>query len=276
MSSTVTDPAESSQVPRAPSDHLLWVVRSEWTKLWSLRSTGWTLLTAFVLSVGSSAVVSWALVTERQNQPSNLSGPLDVTGASLSGLLVGQLPIAVLGVLVISGEYSTGSIRTTLVAVPARLRLLMAKGVVLTVVAFVTGILICFPSFFLGMAFFNAQHQGVGLGEPHVLRAVIGGALLLSGSALLGYAIGILVRHTAGAVAVTLGLLFVVPVLLASIPADPLQTANKYFLASAAGQITSVLPQSDMLAAWPGYLLFLAEVAVLLVAGAALMQRRDA
>lgn len=274
--STVTAPVEPSRGANASSDHLLWVVRSEWTKLWSLRSTGWTLLATVVLSVGASTLVAWALTTQQASQPSGRSGPLDVTGASLFGLLFGQLPIAVLGVLVITGEYATGSIRSSLAAVPARLRLLTGKAVVITVVAFATGILTCFPSFYLAMAFFNGQGEGVGIGEPHVLRAVIGGALLLSACALFGLAIGILMRHTAGAITVTVALLFVVPIVLASIPADIVRTAHKYFLASAAGELTSVVRQPDTLGPWQGYLVFLAEIAVLLAVAAVLMKRRDA
>jgi ABC-type transport system involved in multi-copper enzyme maturation permease subunit len=191
-------------------------------------------------------------------------------------LLLGQLPIAVLGVLVISAEYSSGSIRSSLAAVPARVRFLTAKAVVITIVGFVTGLVTCFPSYYLGMAFFNARHEGVGLGEPHVLRAVIGGALLLTVTGLFGYAIGILLRHTATAITVSVGLLFLIPVVLAAIPADIVRTINKYFLASAGDEITSVLPQPDALAPWTGYSIYVAQVALLLAVAAALMVRRDA
>lgn len=271
---SLTTSAGSNRVAHLRSDHLLWVIRSEWTKLWSLRSTRWTLLATVVVTIGSSTLVSWAVATEQGS--SRPPGPLDATAATLFGVMLGQLPIAVLGVLLITGEYSTGSIRSSLAAVPARLRLLAAKAVVITVVGFVTGILACFPSFYLGMTFFNAHHEGVGIGEPHVLRAVIGGALLLTASGLFGYAIGILLRHTAGAITVTVALLFLIPIVLTSIPADIVRTINKYFLSSAGNQITNVLPQPDALAPWPGYFIFLAEVAFLLAVAAVLMKRRDA
>ena len=262
----------SNRVGPVRSDHLLWVIRSEWTKLWSLRSTGWTLLATVVATIGFSVLISWAVTTQPDSGPSE---PLDVTEATLAGLMLGQLPIAVLGVLVITAEYSTGSIRSSLAAVPGRLRLLTAKAVVITVVGFVTGILACFPSFYLGMIFFNAHDQGVGIGEPHVLRAVVGGALLLTACALFGYAIGILIRHTAGAITLCVALLFVIPIVLLAIPADIVRTINKYFLSNAGDDITRVLPQSDTLGPWPGYLVFLAEVALLLAVTAVLMRRRD-
>ena len=269
----VAAPAGSAQVGSLRSDHLFWVIRSEWTKLWSLRSTGWTLLATVVATIGFSTLASWAVATGRENGP---SGPLDVTGATLSGLFLGQLPIAVLGVLVITSEYSTGSIRSSLAAVPGRLRLLTAKAVVIIVVGFVTGILACFPSFYLGMTFFNAQDEGVGIGEPHVLRAVVGGALLLTACGLFGYAVGILMRHTAGAITVSVALLFVIPIVLFSIPADIVRSINKYFLSNAGDDITSVVRQPDSLGPWQGYLVFLAEVGLLLVVAAVAMKRRDA
>lgn len=270
--SSVTASAGPKRVGPVRSDHLLWVIRSEWTKLWSLRSTGWTLLATVVATIGFSTLASWAVTTQPDSGP---SGPLDVTGAALSGLTLGQLPIAVLGVLVITAEYSTGSIRSSLAAVPGRLRLLTAKAVVIAVVAFGTGILACFPSFYLGMAFFNAHGKGVGIGEPHVLRAVIGGALLLTVCGLFGYAIGILMRHTAGAITVSVALLFVIPIVLLAIPADIVRTINKYFLSNAGDDIASVIRQPDTLAPWHGYLVFLAEVAFLLAVAAVLMRRRD-
>jgi hypothetical protein len=269
----VMAPARSNRVGPLRSDHLLWVIRSEWTKLWSLRSTGWTLLATVVVTIGLSTLISWAVTTQPDTGP---SGPLDVTEATLSGLMLGQLAIAVLGVLIITGEYATGSIRSSLAAVPARLRLLTAKAVVIAVVGFVTGVLACFPSFYIGMTFFNAHHQGVGIGEPHVLRAVIGGAVLLTACGLFGYAIGILMRHTAGAITVSVALLFLIPIVLVAIPAEIVQTINKYFLSSAGDDITRVLPQPDALGSWHGYLVFLAEVAVLLAVAAVLMKRRDA
>jgi ABC-2 type transport system permease protein len=272
MNNVVVASAGSHPVGSPEPDHLLWVIRSEWTKLWSLRSTCWTLLATIVATIGASTLASWAVATEQASGP---SGPVDVTGATLSGLMLGQLPIAVLGVLVITEEYATGSIRSSLAAVPSRLRLLVAKAVVITVVAFTTGNLACFPSFYLGMTFFNADHEGVGIGEPHVLRAVIGGALLLTACGLFGYAIGILMRHTAGAITVSVALLFVIPIVLISIPADIVRTVNKYFLSSAGDEITSVLRQPDTLTPWHGYGIFLAEVAVLLVVAAVLMRRRD-
>jgi ABC-type transport system involved in multi-copper enzyme maturation permease subunit len=271
--SGATAPAGPARIGATGPDRLWWVVRSEWTKLWSLRSTPWTLLATIVLTVGFSVLISWAVSTDPSDRP---AGPLDVVGSALAGLVFGQLAIAVLGVLVITGEYASGSIRTTLAAVPGRLRLLTAKAVVVTVVGLVTGVLASFPSFFLGMTFFDAHGDGVGIGEPHVLRAVVGGALLLATCGLFGLAVGVLLRHTAPAITVSIALLLVVPLVLIAVPAEAADAVNTYLLSSAGDDITSVVRQPDSLEPWQGFGVFVAEVALLLAAGAVLMRRRDA
>lgn len=259
-------------------DSLRRVLRSEWTKLWSLRSTGWTLLALFVVTVGFSALASWGTATHLRE--AQRGGPLDVTNVSLGGMLFGQLPIAVLGALVISGEYSTGGIKSSLTAVPQRLRFLSAKMLVFTVLALVVGMITSFVAFFVGMVFFNAHHAGAGLGNPHVLRAVIGGGLFLTAAGLLGFALGTILRHTAGAITVSVALLFVIPLVIGSIPQDLVRTVNEYFFSSAGQRVMTVLPPhadwTHVLDPWPGYIVFVIEVGILLAIGAALMRRRDA
>jgi ABC-2 type transport system permease protein len=273
--STLTAPSARSDVTadrRAAT--FVQVLGSEWTKLWSLRSTAWTLATLFVVTVGFSVLAAWGTATNLQE--AQAAGPIDVTNVALGGVLFGQLAIAVLGVLVISGEYSTGGIKTSLIAVPRRIRFLLAKGVVFTAVALVTAVVTCLVSFFAGMTFFTAKHVGVGLGDPHVLRAVLGAALYLTVSGLLGYAIALILRHTAGAITTIVALLFVIPIVLNVIPADIVRTINKYFLGSAGQHIAEVLAAPNALGPWTGFLVFTAETAALLIIGAALLQRRDA
>jgi ABC-type transport system involved in multi-copper enzyme maturation permease subunit len=247
---------------------------SEWIKLWSLRSTAWTLATLVVVTIGFSTLASWATATLADK--AHATGPLDVTDISLSGIAFGQLALVVLGVLVISGEYSTGAIRTSLTAVPHRIRFLAAKAAVFTAVAFGVGLIACAGSFAVGMTFFAAHQTAVSLGDPGVLRAVTGGALYLATSGLLGYALGVLLRHTAGAITLSVGLLFIAPVVLAAIPAPVLHTVGNYFLGEAGGHITEVLHHPDTLGPWTGYLVFLGECATLLTVATALMHHRDA
>ena len=259
---------------RAADDSFTAVVAAEWIKLWSLRSTAWTLATLVVVTIGFSALASWVTATVADEE--HLLGRLDVTNISLSGIAFGQLALVVLGVLTISGEYSSGAIRTSLTAVPHRIRFLTAKATVFTGVAIGVGLITCLGSFAVGMTAFAAHHTAVGLGDPGVLRAVIGGALYLATSGLLGYALGVLLRHTAGAITLSVGLLFIAPVVLAAIPGPVLRTVGKYFLGQAGGHITEVLHTPGTLGPWTGYLVFLGECAALLILAAAVMRRRDA
>ena len=123
-----------------------------------------------------------------------------------------QLVIGVLGTLVITSEYSTGMIRTSLTVLPRRGLLVAAKAVVFAAVAFVTGLICSFASFFTGQAIMSSNHTNTTLGHPDVLRAVIGGALFLTVCGLLAFGIGLLIRHTAGAVTAVAGVLFVLPI----------------------------------------------------------------
>jgi ABC-2 type transport system permease protein len=276
---TSTEPAtEPAVVPRRAaggrSDSLLRVLHSEWIKLWSVRSTAWTLFALFVVTVGISALAAWGTATHL-NQ-ARQGGPIDPTNISLGGLVFGQLAIAVLGVLVITTEYSTGGIKASLTAVPQRMRLLVAKAVVFTAVGFVVGLIACFASFYAGMTFFDGQDIGVSITDQHVLRAVIGGALFLAASGLLGFAIGVLLRHTAGAITICVALLFIAPIVLSSIPVHVVHTINKYFFGSAGQHVAEVVPVPGALGPWWGYIVFTLEWAVLLVIGAVLMKRRDA
>jgi ABC-2 type transport system permease protein len=277
MTTTTVDPAASRDAGdsvRGGTDSFLRVLRSEWIKLRSVRSTGWTLFALFVVTVGISALTAWGASSHLSQV--RASGPVDPTNLSLGGLVFGQLAIAVLGVLVITTEYSTGGIRASLTAVPQRLRLLAAKAVVFTAVGFVVGLIACFVSFYVGMIFFGGQGVGVSITDPGVLRAVIGGALFLAASGLLGFAIGVLLRHTAGAITICVALLFIAPIVLGSVPVHVVHVINKYFFGSAGQHVAEVVAHSGALGPWAGYLVFTGEWAVLLVAGALLMRRRDA
>src|SRR6266571_496639 len=146
-------------------------LRSEFTKIRSVRSTYWTLLALVIVTIGIGALASAGAAA----RPGELGPGFDPTQQSLAGLYVGQLVIVVLGALTISSEYSTGMVRTSLTALPRRGLVFAAKGAVFGAVALVTGLVASFASFFIGQALMSGQHIGTTLGQPHVLRAVIGG-----------------------------------------------------------------------------------------------------
>ncbi len=194
---------------------------AEWTKIRSVRSTLWTLIAAVVVIVGFTALITWVTVA-------NWTGPHAATrdaraiadptsiifGASV---YLGQLAIAVLGVLVVTTEYSTGVIRASLLAVPKRYAMLAAKVVVFTVVMFILAEVIAFGSFFVGSAILHSR-VSVSLSTHDVLRATFGAGLYLVAYGLFGLAIGVLVRHTAGSISLAVGVAFVLPILTGLLP----------------------------------------------------------
>ena len=160
------------------------VLRSEWTKLRSVRSTFWALTVTVVLGVALGAVISAAAA--HGYAKSGVSNKLgwDPTGVSLDGVAVASLAIAVLGVLCISAEYSSGMIRTSLIAVPKRGRVLAAKSLVFAAVTFVVGEAVSFTAFFVGQALISGHAPHAALGDPGVARAVAGAGLYLTALAV--------------------------------------------------------------------------------------------
>jgi ABC-2 type transport system permease protein len=278
MTTSAGTAAPATSQPSVPSSGttVLNVVRSEWTKLWSVRSTRWTLLATFLVSLGFTTLFAWGQTANWSQVDAQERANFDATANSLNGLYFGQLAIAVLGALVITAEYSTGGIRTTLTAVPQRLRMLLAKGLTFAVVALVVGVATSFAAFFIGQAFFATKGVEAHLSDPGVLRAVVGGGLYILGCGMLGFAVGSLLRHSAGSITTAVGLLFVLPLLSNLLPGDWGKTIREYFFSNAGGQITTVRQDPNLLAPWNGYLVFTLEWLVILVAGAILFERRDA
>ncbi|HWG62620.1 MAG TPA: ABC transporter permease [Streptosporangiaceae bacterium] len=250
-------------------------LRSEFTKIRSTRSTYWTLLALVVITIGIGALASAAAASH----PHGLDRTtFDATRQSLGGLYVGQLVIAVLGALTITSEYSTGMIRTSLSVMPRRGTLFAAKAVVFALVALVTGLVASFVSFFIGQALMSGHHLNATLGQPNVLRAIIGGALFLVVCGMLAFGLGAILRHTAGAITAAIGLLFVVTVLVNLLPQSWQTNVNKWMPAIAGSQIwqTKTVPGAHTLAPWPGLAVFAAYAVAALIAGLILFRRRDA
>lgn len=252
------------------------VIRSETTKLTSLRSTWWTLSALVVLTIGTSTLIAWGESTHLKGLSARDIASIDVTSDSMAGLVFGQLAIAVLGVLVVCSEYSTGGIRSTLTAVPNRMRVLFAKGLTFGAIAAVVGLVTAFGAYFASMPFWAHQHMATNLSQPHVLRAVLGGALYVLASGAIGFAFGAVIRHTAGAITAVVALLFVVPPLTQLLPGGWGHWIRIHFMSNAGEQITTVLPSDSQLTPWVGYLTFTIQWVVPLIVGAWLIRRRDA
>ncbi|MGF7238579.1 MAG: ABC transporter permease [Frankia sp.] len=252
------------------------VIRSEWTKLRSLRSTQFALLAAIVFVIGLGTLISWAQASHwtRASLADRLT--FDPTNVSLSGLFLAQLAIGVLGVLMFSGEYGTGMIRATLSAVPRRLPVLWAKVLVFGTVTFILMTISSFIAFLSGQAMLSSQHIQTSLSHPGVLRAVIGGGLYLLVVALLGVGLGALLRSTAGGIATLFGMLLVLPLIVHFLPESWSRSISPYLPSDAGQSILAVVHDPRLLSPWPGFLLFCGYAAVALAGAAVVLLRRDA
>jgi ABC-2 type transport system permease protein len=249
-------------------------LRSEFTKIRSVRSTYWTLLTLVVVTVGIGTLTCLGAISRGADHGPNF----DPTFRSLVGLYLGQLIIAVLGALTITSEYATGMIRTSLAVQPRRGTLFAAKAVVFAVVSLITGLLASFASFFIGQAILSSKHLNTTLSQPHVLRAVIGGGLFLAVCGLLSFGLGAILRHTAAAITAAIGLLFVLTIVSNFLPQSWQVHVDKWIPANAGSQIWTVVtdPTAHLFSAWTGFGVFVAYAAIAIGAGFILFRKRDA
>jgi ABC-2 type transport system permease protein len=244
-------------------------MRAEWTKLVSLRSTRWTLL---VTALGTM-LVTFLSTNGALHHPREWYQGFDPTNQSMAGLALASLAIGVLGVLVISGEYGTGTIRSSLSAMPRRGVLLTAKIAVVGLATLVIGEVLSFVAFFEGQAVLSGGAPTASLGQPGVLRVVALSGAFLALFALLGLGLGTVIRHTAGAIAVFAGFTMLAPVLLHSISESTARYAPELIFANS---VAAVVPQSDSFSATIGVVLMLAYCATALGLGAMVLNRRDA
>jgi ABC-2 type transport system permease protein len=256
------------------------LLTSEWTKIRSVRSTLWSLLAFVVVAVGFSTLVAF-VISANWNKPGPhpehltlLTDPTQVIFGA--GFGIGQLAMCVLGVIVISSEYSTGAIRSSLLAVPRRLPMLAAKAAVFVVLDAVVSAVTVFAVFFIATAILRS-HVSVTLSQPGVMRAVIGGILYLAVLGLFALAAGGLIRHTAGAIAAVIAMVLVVPPLISLIPGTVARHIHGY-LPTVAGVLVAQTRQqpADVLSPWQGFGVFCLWTAALLAACGWLLVRRDA
>ncbi len=253
------------------------VIRSEWTKLRTLRSTRWSLLAAVISMGGLGALIAAVQMSRWTRLDPGERLRYDAINTGVGGYHLAQLAIGVLGVLVISGEYSTGMIRSSLMAVPRRLPVLWAKVIVFALVTFVIMLIASLGSFFAVQAIVTQHHVQHSLSDPGALRTVIGTALFLSVLGILCVGLGGLIRNTAGGIAAFVGLLFVLPGISAILPSSTNDAISPYLPLNAGTTIAShSFDNSHHLSPWGGFALFCGYAAVALIAAAVTLRRRDA
>jgi ABC-2 type transport system permease protein len=276
---TMTQPARTAPVTARQTLKVTQprVLLSEWTKFRSLRSTVWTLLTAVVLTIGIGALFSAVTANQYHTfSPADKASFSPIT-TSLNGMIFAQLAIGVLGVLMISGEYSTGMIRASLTAVPKRLPVLWAKLGIFAGVVFTLMLVTSFVSFFLGQALLSSHHLNASISAPGALRSVIGAALYVTVAGMIGMAVGALLRNTAAGISTFVAVFFVIPPLTDLLPSSWSSHFAQY-LPSNAGEVLfgGARGLTHPLSPWTGFAVLCGYAVVLIGLAAWRLRRVDA
>jgi ABC-2 type transport system permease protein len=266
--------------PASGKAGLTGVIRSEWTKIRSVRSTYWTLFAMVVVGIGLGALICYATQSHLTHLGHGAPLGFDATERSLTAFVeLGQLVMMVLGAMAITTEYSTGMIRTSLTTMPRRGTVFAAKGLVFGVIAFVVSLVTAFIAFFLGQSILHSTGYSATLSDPNVVRAIIGTALYVTVVGLMSYAIGAIIRHTAGTIATMVGVLFILPLIVEVLPSNWTADVNKWIPSSAGGQLLATVPggaDPTLFSAWGQFGVTAAYTAILLIIGLVLFRKRDA
>ncbi|MFC5931601.1 ABC transporter permease [Cryobacterium melibiosiphilum] len=252
------------------------ILRSEWIKLRSLRSTVWSFALVIVVSLGMALLMSTPTASV-----DNMVFPEEqqlgiVLSATTFGIFFGQMIVAVLGVISVTGEYSTGMIKSTLTAVPRRLPALAAKMIVMFVATFIVGVISTVGSYFVASLLLAGNDISADLFDPLLLQGVFGGALYLGLIAVFAQGIGAILRSSAGGIALALGILLVLPLVLSMIPGEWPDDVGPYLLSNAGVEIFMQTGFSVIEESWQNLLVTLGWVAVSLGLAGLLLKSRDA
>ncbi len=244
-------------------------VGAEWAKLVTLRSTKWAVLIAFLGTV----LVSFLSTNGARHQSQDFYRGFDPTNAALAGFALASLVIGILSVLSMTGEYGSGTIRSSLAATPRRPVFYGAKALVMGCFALGLGLILSFLSFFVGQAVLSGAAPTATLGDPGVLRALVESGVFLGLLALFGIGIGAIIRHSAGAIATFVGCTLLLPLLLHNVAGDPSRFMPVMLLGNS---VAAVVPVSGALSPAAAFSLMALYAAVALAVGGALLARRDA
>ncbi|MGW9214016.1 ABC transporter permease subunit [Embleya sp. NPDC055664] len=241
------------------------VLLSEWTKIRTVRSTVWTLIVMVALILGLGMLIA-GLANPKPDD--------DYVSISLIGVIIAQLAAATLGVLTISAEYTTGMIRTTLTAYPRRIQVLVAKGVVFAGLMFVVGLVTIGITAVLGKAMFTSR-IGDSTAEVDLLRSVVGSSLYLAVIGLFGLGLGVLLRHSAGAITALMGAILLPMIIGPFLPHSVGSKVMEYSPMFALGKLIGGSDGEGGPGPWPSLLLIAAYAAIVLIAGGIRLRSRD-
>ncbi|MEU0603099.1 ABC transporter permease [Streptomyces sp. NPDC006393] len=257
----------------APRGDFRRAVRAEWTKFRTVRSSMWTLLVASALTVGVGTAVLPLRSQDYHGPAARAAETAAYEGWWFEGQNLGVLAVIILGVLVATAEYSTGTMRATLAAVPSRGRVLAAKVTCLAAVTLAAGAVQAVAAFLIGRPVLAGRGIHVALTAPDALRGLAMAALATAGAALFGLASGLIIRHTAGAIGGVVAVWFVLSALASLLPDSWSDLVRALPAHANAGMFT---PHAGMLAPGPATAVFAGYVTVLTAIAAVLFVRRDA
>ncbi|RBM20411.1 ABC transporter permease [Streptomyces sp. PT12] len=246
---------------------------SEWTKIRSVRSTLWTLVTAIVVTVALGMLISGLIGHNFDELSPHERMTFDPTFISFAGTSLGQLALIAFGILVVSNEYSTGMIRASLTAVPVRGVLMAAKLAVAAALALVVGMVTSFLAFFLGQSVLGEHSTDIG--QPGVLRAVFGGGLYMGLIALFAMGAAWTLRSPMLSFGILIPFFFLISGILANVPAT--EKVGHYLPDQAGSRVMRVMDDGEQpYGPWAGLLIMTIWVAGALVAGYVVLRKRDA
>ncbi len=276
-----TDVPSSSSLSAPTGSVLPRAIGSEWTKLRSVRSTVFSLVATVGLTVGLGWLFCFLFI-HRDTQRARVRSLRSHRSRVSRGVFLAQLAIGVLGVLVMSSEHVTGMIRSSVAAVPQRRVLLAAKAIVLGTVAVIVGMTSAFLAFLGGQAILSSPHtqlsaqfHGVSLSDPNVFRAVLGAGAYLALIALLGLAIGTIVRRTPGAISAMFGIVLVAPLLTEGLPAPWNVRVGRWLPLNAGQAMFTVRVDPDLLTPRGGFIVMLVWVLASFLLATLLLTKRD-
>jgi ABC-2 type transport system permease protein len=263
------------------SPGLVAAIRSEWIKFRSVRSTVIGTLLMFILTIGIGILIGLAVKGHLQTMTPVERATLDPIALSMGGILFAQFAVGVIGALMITSEYSSTSIRTSLAAVPNRLRLIAAKGIVLSLVLLVVGEIASVIAYFDGTLIFRGTVAALPtLTQGHTLQAVLMGGAYLTMMGLFGFGLGLVLRQSAGSISTYTSLLLILPILVFLLPSSWQNTITRYEPSVLGQAMRSTTGKIDggtaVFSTWTSAAILLAYCVVMVGAGVVLMQRRDA
>jgi hypothetical protein len=252
------------------------VLAMEWTKVTTVPSTFFAVALTLVIGIGLSALVSGLVANAYAHDTTpGLRAAWDPTAISTAGGALAQIALAVLATLVITGEYATGEIRSTFVAVPSRWRVLLGKSAVVAAIGFVTAEVFVFVAFLIGQQLFSGHAPTASLSQPGVLRALVGGGLYVALLSVAALSLGTLLRGTASTVVVLVITLYVLPPILGLLPKDWSRPLLKYWPTEAGQRILAVVARPHTLGPWAGLSVMAGFTLLLLAVAAYRLERAD-